>query len=76
MQAFSEFISGSSASPDQIEFIGHIIQELTQNGVMAVDRLYESPFIDLSPMGPEGLFSPAKVDRLVDVLAEIRARAA
>lgn len=72
--AFSEFITGTTAAPDQIEFIEHIIQELTQNGVMAVDRLYESPFIDMSPMGPEGLFSPAKLDQLVDVLAEIRAR--
>lgn len=38
--------------------------------------LYESPFIDLSPMGPEGLFSSANTDKLMDILAGIRARAA
>jgi type I restriction enzyme, R subunit len=44
--------------------------------VMPLDRLYESPFIDLSPRGPEGLFSALEVDRLVEVLHDIRASAA
>ncbi|CAD6880498.1 Type I restriction-modification system, restriction subunit R (EC 3.1.21.3) [Methylomonas albis] len=75
-QAFSDFIRGTTVSSDQIEFIEHIIQELTQNGVMPLDRLYESPFIDLSPRGPEGLFSALEVDRLAEVLHDIRASAA
>ena len=76
MQAFSDFVSGSTATPNQMEFIELIIQELTQNGVMEVSRLYETPFVDISPMGPEGIFPTTKVEQMIQVLAEIRQRAA
>ena len=76
MAAFSEFISGTTATPNQIEFINLIVQELTQNGVMEPDRLFQSPFTDLNAQGPLGVFPPAKVTALVDVLNTIRERAA
>jgi type I restriction enzyme, R subunit len=75
-QAFSEVIAGTQATPDQIEFIDLVVSELTINGVMEAGRLYEAPFVDISPQGPEGLFPVAKVDRMVQVLDEIRQRAA
>ena len=75
-QAFSEFISGTTVTPNQIEFINLVVQYLTENGVMEPDRLYESPFTDINPQGPEGVFSSAKVDQMVQVLAKIRLRAA
>ena len=74
-QAFSEVIAGTRATPDQIEFIEFIVTELTINGVMEAGRLYESPFLDISPQGPEGLFPVAKVDQMAQVLDEIRQRA-
>jgi type I restriction enzyme R subunit len=37
--------------------------------------LYESPFTDLTPRGPDGLFSSTQVDELMGVLAGVRARA-
>lgn len=76
MHAFSDFVSGTTATPNQMEFIELIVQELTQNGVMDVARLYETPFVDISPMGPEGIFPSAKVEQMIQVLAEIRGRAA
>ncbi|MBH2009595.1 MAG: DEAD/DEAH box helicase family protein [Xanthomonadaceae bacterium] len=75
-QAFSELVSGSKATADQIEFIELIVSELTQAGQMEARRLYESPFLDISPQGPEGLFPVAKVEKMVQVLQEIRQRAA
>lgn len=75
-QAFSEFISGTTVTPNQIEFINLVVQYLTENGVMEPDRLYESPFTDINPQGPEGVFSSAKVDQMVQVLVNIRQRAA
>ena len=74
-QAFSVLTAGTNATPDQIEFIDMIVSELTANGRMEARRLYESPFLDISPRGPEGLFSAAKVERMVQMLEEIRARA-
>ena len=42
---------------------------------MEAARLYESPFTDLTPQGPEALFSGAEVDELIAVLASVRATA-
>ncbi len=75
MQAFSEFLKGSTATPDQIEFIELVVQELTLNGVMEPDRLFQSPFTDINSQGPLGIFPAAKVSSLVEVLADIRRRA-
>ena len=73
---FSDIVAGTQATPDRIEFIDLIVSELTTNGAMEAGRLYESPFLDISPQGPEGLFPVAKVDRMVQVLDELRRRAA
>lgn len=75
VQAFSDFINSSNATANQIEFIDLIMQELTQTGVMESGRLFESPFTDLNAQGPMGVFPPAKVTQIVDVLAGIRATA-
>lgn len=74
--ALSEFIGGTLVNADQIEFIDLVVKYLTENGTMEPDRLYESPFTDINAQGPDGVFSSAKVDQLVNVLAEIRLRAA
>jgi type I restriction enzyme R subunit len=66
MQAFSEFISGAAVTPNQIEFINLIIEELTQNGVMEPKRIFESPYKDLNSSGPLGIFPKAILDRVVD----------
>jgi type I restriction enzyme R subunit len=70
--AFSDFIQGTTATPDQIEFINLIVEELTHVGVMEPDRLFQSPFTDVNAQGPLGVFPSAKVTRLVEVLETIR----
>ena len=75
MQAFSEFINGTTATPNQIEFINLVVQELTQSGVMEPDRLFEQPFTNLHSAGPMGIFPQATVLQIVQVLEGIRERA-
>lgn len=75
-QAFSQFILGSSVTANQIEFINLVVDYLTENGVMEPERLYESPFTDINPQGPEGVFQSAQVDSIVRVLSEIKLHAA
>ncbi|MEY4978068.1 MAG: hypothetical protein RLZZ352_338 [Pseudomonadota bacterium] len=75
MQAFSALLQGGTATAHQIEFIHLIVEELTQTGVMEPARLFESPFTDLNAQGPSGIFAPAKVTEMVQVLEVIRARA-
>ena len=74
-QAFSQFISGTAVSASQIEFINLVVNYLTENGIMEADRLYESPFTDINPQGPEGVFLSAQVDNIVNILTEIKLRA-
>jgi type I restriction enzyme R subunit len=73
--AMSEFLT-PTATANQIEFINMIVDYLTENGAMEPGLLYESPFTDHSPHGPEGLFSPVQIDRLVQVLRELQGSAA
>ena len=73
--AMSEFICGKALNASQIEFVNMIVDHLTEHGVMEAARLYESPFTDLTPHGPEGLFDARQVDELIDILDRVRATA-
>ena len=76
-QAFDRFQSLRTLSANQIEFLNMIIDHLTERGVMDPGLLYESPFTDLDAMGVEGVFKkPGDVVELVDILKEVRKRAA
>lgn len=75
-QAFSRFIVGKSPTANQIEFINLIVNHLTEHGFMDPRALYESPFTDISPRGPEGVFHSPQVDELVTILKQIRETAA
>jgi type I restriction enzyme R subunit len=74
-QALAAFMSGKTLSANQIEFVNLIIDHLTEHGVMDAGLLYESPFTDISPRGPDGIFPAAQIDQLVSLLGEVRQRA-
>jgi type I restriction enzyme R subunit len=74
-EALAGFLNGKTWSANQIEFVNLIVNHLTEHGVMDAALLYESPFTDLTPHGPEGLFSSEQVGRLVEVLNFVRAQA-
>jgi type I restriction enzyme R subunit len=74
-QALNGFISGKTLTANQIEFVNLIIDHLTEHGVMDAGLLYESPFTDINPQGPDGVFNSAQVDQLVSLLGEVRQRA-
>jgi type I restriction enzyme R subunit len=73
--ALAAFLSGTTLSANQIEFVNLIVNHLTEHGVVEAARLYESPFTDLTPHGPDGLFTSSQVDELVRMLDDVRARA-
>jgi type I restriction enzyme R subunit len=75
-EALGGFLTGKTLSANQIEFVNLIINHLTEHGVMEPARLYESPFTDLMPLGPEGLFNTTQIDELIAVLSSVRERAA
>lgn len=74
-EAFGEFLVGRRLSADQIAFIKLIVNYLTENGVMEPARLYDHPFIDHAPRGPESRFASADVDRLITIIESFSATA-
>ena len=70
--ALGGFVGGKTLGGNQIEFVNLVVEYLTEHGVMEAARLYESPFTDLAPQEPEGLFTSPQIDELVTVLAQVR----
>lgn len=62
-------------SANQLEFINLVLDHLSEHGLVEPSRLYESPFTDVTPHGPDGLFDGAEVDELLRSLNAVRASA-
>lgn len=75
MEAFSHFLGGSTYSAAQIHFVNLIVQHLTDNGQMEARRLYESPFTDTAPQGPDILFKEHEIEDIILILDQVRANA-
>ncbi|MDQ1249079.1 MAG: type restriction enzyme subunit [Actinomycetota bacterium] len=71
-QAFERYLDGTAATVEQIRFIELIIDELTSNGVMEPARLFESPYTDHAPTGPDYIFRDDDVAVIVRTLRHIR----
>ncbi|WP_341359588.1 DEAD/DEAH box helicase family protein [Georgenia sp. M64] len=72
IEAFERYLDGTTFSTDQIRFVNLIVDELTKNGVMEPARLFESPYTDHAPTGPDYFFPDADVDVIVDTLQHIK----
>ena len=67
-EAFSAFVSTGQATADQIEFVELVVDHLTEKGVMDPKLLYDSPFKDLAPSGPEQVFNLERTDYLFNLI--------
>lgn len=65
---FAEFIADGK-SANQIEFVGMVIEHLCRNGIIDPGLLYDSPFSEKAPDGPDGVFEGADVE---DFLERVR----
>jgi type I restriction enzyme R subunit len=74
-QAFAGFLENKTLDASQIEFVNLIIDHLTDHGVMSASLLYESPFTDVTPRGPEGLFTTPQLDELLAILEQVSSAA-
>lgn len=74
-EAFAGFLAGKTLNSNQIEFVNLIVDHLTERGVVDPALLYESPFTDITPRGPDGIFTAAQLDELLAVLDQVKASA-
>ena len=74
-ETFERYLDHTRFTADQVRFVNLIVDELTRNGVMEPQRLFESPYIDHAPTGPDYVFSEAEVTVIVDTLRAIRKHA-
>ena len=72
MEAFAHYLDSTVFSVDQVRFVNMIIDELTRNGVMEPKRLFESPYTDHAPTGPDHFFPDDDVDAIVATLNHIK----
>ena len=49
--------------------------DLADHGMLDPANLYDSPFTDVTPLGPEGVFASDQGDRLIEILANLRSTA-
>lgn len=60
---------------NQIRFVHMIVNELTANGVMGPNHLFETPFTDHASTGPGAIFQPSDVTSIVEILRPVKERA-
>jgi type I restriction enzyme R subunit len=74
-QALGRFMTGTTLTAAQIEFLSLIIEHLTSKGVLDPAVLYESPYTDVHAQGVEGLFESGEVDELIRLLTDVKRNA-
>jgi len=74
-RAFSNFLQSGTLSANQITFVNQIISNLTKNGRIEAEMLFEPPFTDLSDSGLLGVFEDAEANKVINILKEIDERA-
>ena len=74
-EAFGGYLDGARFDVHRVRFVELIVDELTLNGVMKPGRLYESPYTDHAPTGPDDLFDESAIDDIVEILRDVESRA-
>jgi type I restriction enzyme R subunit len=75
-EALSAFVADATLTGNQHAFVDLVIDQLTARGAVPLALLYEAPFTDYAPKGPDRLFTDAQVTQLVSVLDRVAATAA
>lgn len=70
-QAFADFLEGKTVTAGQIDFVNLIVAHLTKHGAMDPGLLYEPPFTDYAPQGPDQVFEADQALRLVQTIQAV-----
>ncbi|WP_395243499.1 DEAD/DEAH box helicase family protein [Agromyces sp. MMS24-K17] len=73
--ALASFVSAHRFGSRQISFVDLIVTRLAQSGSVPIGALYDPPFTDRAPGGPDDLFTDAEIIELEEVLNAVDAAA-
>ena len=71
-RAFATFLNDKRYSLNQINFVNLVINYLTQHGTIDPARVYDSPFTNYAPQGPEHLFAAPDLDEFFEIVQQLR----
>jgi type I restriction enzyme R subunit len=70
---FSEFLARHpQLTAKQQRFMALLQNHVAKFGVITLDKLYEAPFTQVSPDGPDGVFDDKTVEDLITVIDRFR----
>ncbi|KKD08383.1 restriction endonuclease subunit R [Streptomyces sp. WM6386] len=72
---FADFIGEHQLTPPQIDFVELIIDVVVKRGFLHNKDLYEGPFLDRAPGGPDDLFDDEQIDGLFVAFMHLRSTA-
>ncbi|EFV14130.1 DEAD/DEAH box helicase family protein [Segniliparus rugosus] len=72
IEAFEHYLNDTRFSVEQVRFASHIVDELTKNGIMEPSRLFEWPYTEYAPTGPDHLFPDEDVEAIIEILRHIK----
>jgi type I restriction enzyme R subunit len=73
-EALSAFLQDATLTANQIEFLNMVVEHLTRHGTLSPAKLFEAPFNEVAPRGPDVIF-PQQFADIVVALDEFRHRA-
>ncbi len=74
--AFDAFQSGRTLTANQLDFLDLLVKVIATNGIVEVGSLYDPPFSQRYPHGPDALFpNSADLDEIETILAQLRTTA-
>jgi type I restriction enzyme R subunit len=72
-ERFGEFFARHPRlSAKQQRFMALLQNHIAKFGVVTLDKLYEAPFTQVSPEGPDGVFDDAEVEELITVIGRFQ----
>ena len=74
-EALGEFVAGTTLTAQQLDFLQVLTNHLVENGAVPPAALFDSPYNELAPAGPDVLFGEESVVRLFGVLRTIEGHA-
>ena len=70
-RAFARFLNNKRYSRNQITFVNLVIEYLTEYGTIDPARVYDSPFTNVAPEGPEAIFAEPELDEFFAIVQQI-----